>query len=345
MAAKITLNSGHTIPTLGLGTFKATAPGEVKAAVKAAVCAGYRLIDCAAGYGNQKEVGAAIAELIADGVVTRDELFVVSKLFQTHHHWDGDDSRCHETLEQTLSDLQLEYLDLFLIHWPFAFLEKKLEKPEGTPQPLRLPDGSPNPIWTIRMEYLKTWACMETMVAAEKVRSIGVSNFTIAQLGHLQAAAQIPPAVNQVECHLYLQQEEMLRWCAEQKIAVMGYSPLGSSAQRYPETHGVTLLNHPAVKAVAEECGQTTGQVLIRWGRQKYPETLISIPKSSRPERIKQNFAVTGWELSEGAMQALDGLESDFRYFISYLKKPDNQQLWHDGKTEQGNDSDFVSSS
>ena len=124
----------------------------------------------------------------------------------------------------------------------------------------------------------------------------------------------------------------------------MGYSPLGSSAQRSPQSHGVTLLNHPSVKAVAEECGRTTGQVLIRWGRQRYPDTLISIPKSSRPERIEQNFAVTDWELPESAMQALGGLESDFRYFISYLKKPDNQELWHEGKTEQGNDSDFVSS-
>jgi diketogulonate reductase-like aldo/keto reductase len=142
------------MPQLGLGTFQATAKGEVKAAVKAAVRAGYRLIDCAAGYGNQKEVGEAIAELIAEGVVTRSQLFVVSKLFQTHHSWNGDDSRCHETLAQTLADLGLEYIDLFLIHWPFGFQEKVLEKPIGTKQPLRLSDGSPNPIWTIKMEYL-----------------------------------------------------------------------------------------------------------------------------------------------------------------------------------------------
>ena len=185
MAPSIVLNSGAVIPSVGLGTFQATAPGEVAAAVKAAVRAGYRLIDCAAGYGNQAEVGAALAELIAEGVCTREELFVVSKLFQTHHVWDGDDSRCHETLDQTLKDLQLEYLDLFLIHWPFAFGEKKLEKPEGSPQPLRLPDGSPNPIWTIRMEYVSTWRCMEGMVAAGKTKSIGVSNFTISQVPRL----------------------------------------------------------------------------------------------------------------------------------------------------------------
>ena len=94
------LNDGMSMPQLGLGTFQATAPGEVKTAVKAAVVAGYRLIDCAAGYGNQKEVGEAIAEVIAEGVTTREELFIVSKLFQTHHVWGGDESRCHETLNQ-----------------------------------------------------------------------------------------------------------------------------------------------------------------------------------------------------------------------------------------------------
>jgi diketogulonate reductase-like aldo/keto reductase len=173
------LNSGAPMPTLGLGTFQATEPGEVARAVKAAVRAGYRLIDCAAGYGNQAEVGEALQELFAEGVVKREDLFIVSKLFQTHHVWEGDASRTAETLAQTLSELQLDYLDLYLMHWPFAFEQKKLEMPAGTPQPLRLPDGSPNPIWTIRMEYTATWAAMEAMVSTGKVKSIGVSNFTV----------------------------------------------------------------------------------------------------------------------------------------------------------------------
>jgi diketogulonate reductase-like aldo/keto reductase len=158
----LALNDGNGMPQVGLGTFQATAPGEVKAAVKAAIESGYRLIDCAAGYGNQVEVGDAIAECIAAGTVAREDLFVVSKLFQTHHVWEGDDSRCHATLAQTLADLRLDYLDLFLIHWPFAFAELKLEKPAGVSQPLRLPDGSPNPIWTIRMEYVATWKVLPT---------------------------------------------------------------------------------------------------------------------------------------------------------------------------------------
>jgi diketogulonate reductase-like aldo/keto reductase len=224
----LTLNDDTSIPKIGLGTFQATAEGEVKSAVKAAVKAGYRLIDCAAGYGNQKEVGEAIAELIADGIVNRSELFIVSKLFQTHHVWEGDESRCHQTLSQTLSDLGLEYIDLFLMHWPFGFAEKVLEKPLGTKQPLRLADGSPNPIWTIKMEYLATWKVMEQMKADGKTTSIGVSNFTIDQLKHLLAKAKVPPAVNQVELHPYFQQQEMVAFCASKGIKIMGYSPLGN---------------------------------------------------------------------------------------------------------------------
>lgn len=341
-ARTLSLNSGHSIPVLGLGTFQATKPGEVGGAVKAAVRAGYRLIDCAAGYGNQAEVGVAVAELIAEGTVKREDLFIVSKLFQTHHVWEGDESRCQETLEQTLKDLQLEYLDLYLIHWPFAFGEKKLEKPEGVPQPLRMPDGSPNPIWSIRMEYLATWRTLEGMVGAGKVRSIGVSNFSTDQLEHLRTSAKVMPAVNQVELHPYLQQQDMMSYCEEKGIIVMGYSPLGSSAQRSPEAHGSTLLAHPVVVEVAEQVGKSVAQVLIRFGLQKYPKQLVSIPKSSNPERIAANFEVHDWELSSNAMAKLEGLNCDFRYFMSYLKKPDNNVLWHNGQTEQGNDNDWV---
>ena len=333
--ALLPLNDGRgAIPQVGLGTFQATAAGEVKAAVKAAVEAGYRLIDCAAGYGNQREVGEAIAELVGAGVVAREELFVVSKLFQTHHAWEGDESRCHATLEQTLDELGLEYLDLYLIHWPFGFAESVLEKPLGTKQPLRLPDGSPNPIWTIKMEYLSTWRVLEQMQAAGKTRSIGVSNFTVAQLEHLMAETTVPPAVNQVELHPYFQQPEMVAFCAGHGIKVMGFSPLGSSADRAPPEHGTTLLKHPAVLAIAGEAGRSAGQVLIRYGIQRYPDSLVSIPKSSNAGRIAANFDVFGWELTEAQMAALEALDCGFRYFISYLKRPDNERLWHEGVIE-----------
>lgn len=217
-APTLTLSSGHAMPVLGLGTFQATRPGEVSTAVKAAVRAGYRLIDCAQGYGNQAEVGEAIAELLAEGTCTREELFIVSKVFQTHHAWEGDAERCKEALQSTLEDLRLDYLDLLLIHWPFAFQEKKLEHPPGQPQPLRLPDGSPNPVFTIRMEYCKTWGALEGFVDSGQCRSIGVSNFTCEQLTHLCSVARILPAVNQVEIHPYLGQTHLLEHC-ERSVA------------------------------------------------------------------------------------------------------------------------------
>ena len=232
---------------------------------------------------------------------------------------------------------------LLLIHWPFAFAEQKLEKPEGTPQPLRLPDGSPNPIWTIKMEYTHTWRAFERFVRDGKCHSIGVSNFTIEQLKHLCEVATIPPAVNQIELHPYLPQQEMLAHCQSRGIKVMGYSPLGSSADRYPAAHGTTLLKHPVVMRVAKEVGRSEAQVLIRWGMQRYPSTLVTIPKSSNPERIAINCDIYNWSLPDEAMADLNGLDCAFRYFISYMKTPDNDRLWHDGMTETGTDRDFIS--
>ena len=136
------------------------------------------------------------------------------------------------------------------------------------------------------------------------------------QLEHLCSVAKIPPAVNQVELHPYFQQGELMAYCEAAGIVVMGFSPMGSSFDRYPAGHETTLLKHPLVNEIAEAAGKTASQVLIRFGLQKYPANLVSIPKSSNAERIGQNFDVSGWELSPEAMASLDGLESDFRYFI-----------------------------
>lgn len=307
---------------LGLGTFKA-AKGEVGDAVKAAVRSGYRLIDCAFGYGNEDEVGAALAEVMREGTVARKDVFVVSKVFQTHHVWHGDASRVRESLDKTLSNLRLEYLDLLLIHWPFAF-----EQTFPLQFPLRLDDGTPNPKLNVEVEYHATWRALEGFVREGKVKSIGVSNFSIEQLTDLCSKCSIPPAVNQIEVHPYMSQRKLKEFCDSKGIAVMAYSPLGSATPIFPAQHGSTLLNHSVVKSIASEAKVTPGQVLIRWSVQN---GFISIPKSSKPARIAQNGDVLSWRLPDAAMRQLDGLNCDFRYFVSYFKRPDNDMRWHDG--------------
>mgnify|MGYP002629210244 CR=1 FL=1 len=217
-------------------------------------------------------------------------------------------------------------------------------------------------------------------------------SLTSTSVGQPQASKTVP-AVNQVELHPYLSQSSLVQYCEGCGIRVMGYSPLGGSSDRAPAAHGTTLLQHPTVNAIAKGVNKTPGQVLIRWALQC---GVISIPKSSNPERLAQNFATLDWQLGEKAMEQLAGLESDFRcvclcacgrpkptlldllprggaaadprilvvsfeipsicslahgnvravadarYFISYLKKPDNNERWHDGKIEQGNDEDWV---
>jgi len=308
------------IPQLGLGTWKA-APGEVGAAVTAAIGAGYRLIDCAAAYGNEAEVGAALRGAIDGGVVTRDELFVVGKCFQTHHVWRGDSGRPREALLQTLEDLQLESLDLYLMHWPFAF-EQKDALDAAKWGPFRDAVGTPNPALTIELEYVDTWRCLQALAADGLTDAVGVSNCTAAQLAEMAAGGLpggAPLAVNQVEFHPYLQQPELRSYCAAQGITMMGYSPLGSgdsySGASYPADMGCTLLANPAVLEVARRHGKSAAQVLVRFSLQS---GLVCIPKSSRPARIEENFDVLDFELTPRDLELLTILDRGFRYGIGY---------------------------
>lgn len=313
------------MPPVGLGLWK-SAKGEVGAAVRSALETGYRLLDGAAAYGNEAEVGEALAAAIADGVVARDDVFVVSKLFNTHHVWKDDRSRPAAALAKTLADLRLERLDAWLMHWPFAFEQTDLGAIGG----LRGPDGTPNPKLVLAVEFVETWREMVALQAAGMVRHLGVCNFTVEQLKALLAAfPQHPPAINQVELHPYLAQPELVSYCEENGIRLMAYSPLGSgdsySGASFPKrgsgrfetpSGGAPLLQNEVVAEVAARRGATAAQVLIRWGMQK---GFASIPKSVKPERIEQNFrAASSIELSAEDMDALATLDCGFRYGIGY---------------------------
>lgn len=288
---------GAEMPILGLGTWK-SAPGEVYQAVKEALKVGYRHIDCAPIYGNEKEVGRALTEAFDEGIVRREEVWITSKLWNNAHA----PKAVQPALEQTLKDLQLDYLDLFLIHWPVAQKEESV-LPESPSDFLSLED---RPIQ-------KTWEAMENLVDLKLVRHIGVSNFSIPKLEQLLQAARIKPAMNQIELHPYLQQPQMLDFCKKNNIFLTGYSPLGSSDR--PEglkaENEPVLLQDEKVAQIAAQKEASPAQVLISWAIHR--GTAV-IPKSVNPARIQQNLEAANVVLTPQDMAALESLDKARRY-------------------------------
>ena len=254
------LNNGVRMPQLGYGVFQIPGP-ETTAAVKAALDAGYRSIDTAAIYGNEAGVGQAIAE----SGIARDELFVTTKLWNSAQGYDST----LKAFDESLAKLGLEQLDLYLIHWP-------------TPK---------------RDKFLDTWKAFEKLYADGRVRAIGVSNFQPAHLERLLDASDVVPAVNQIELHPYLQQQEVREFDAKHGIATEAWSPLAK---------GGGLLGDPAVADLAVKHSRTPAQIVLRWHLQLGN---IVIPKSVTPSRIAENFDVFGFTLSEDEMESLSPLD------------------------------------
>ncbi|KAJ3215311.1 hypothetical protein HDU67_000588 [Dinochytrium kinnereticum] len=261
------LNSGaQIIPALGLGTWKAQ-PNEVAEAVKHAVKIGYRHLDCAYIYENEKEIGEALRGIFASGI-PRSSLFITSKLWNTFHRPE-DVARA---IDITLSDLGLQSLDLYLVHWPLAFKNRGDGNSEKDAAGKTVFDTVP---------IIDTWRAMEALVDAGKVKAIGVSNFNITKLKALLSEARIKPAVNQVELHPYLPQDELLEFCNKNGIHVTAYSPLGSGKEE------PNLLKDEVVTDIAQRNGKSVAQVLISWAIQRGTSV---IPKSSNPKRLEENF-------------------------------------------------------
>jgi alcohol dehydrogenase (NADP+) len=289
--------NGDNIPVFGLGTWKSS-PGDIYAAVLKAIELGYRHIDCAAIYGNEKEIGAALKDAMAAGDVKREDLFVTSKLWNNAHRKED----VAGALEKSLSDLCLDYLDLYLVHWPVALVPQCI-----------FPSKASDFLSLEELPLSETWEGMEDCVKKGMVRHIGVSNFSIKKLEGLMETAKIRPEMNQIEMHPYLAQLDMLVYCRENKILVTAYAPLGSgdrpAAMKNKNESG--LLDNPVVMEIAENLGHSPAQVLIQWAMER--GTLV-IPKSVTPQRLAENFLSDQVQLSGENIIALGDLDSGSRY-------------------------------
>jgi alcohol dehydrogenase (NADP+) len=291
------VTGGDHLPALGLGTWK-SAPGAVYTAVKEALAIGYRHIDCAPIYQNEPEVGRAIIEAIDAGTVARADLWLTSKLWNNAHAPD----QVRPALEKTLTDLRIDSLDLYLIHWPVAFRPGVL-----------FARTSEDYVTLAQTPIIETWKAMEACVAEGLTRHIGVCNFSVAKLDALCRQAAIPPAMNQIELHPYLQQEGMLDFCRKNGVLVTAYAPLGSGDRpaAMKKSDEPTLLDNPVIQRVAAKHGAPPAQVLLAWGLGR--KTVV-IPKSVNPERLRQNLAAAHLVLDAQDRADIAALDRGYRF-------------------------------
>uniref|UniRef100_A0A0K0FCR5 Alcohol dehydrogenase [NADP(+)] (inferred by orthology to a human protein) n=1 Tax=Strongyloides venezuelensis TaxID=75913 RepID=A0A0K0FCR5_STRVS len=298
-------NNGLSIPVVGLGTWLSK-PGEVKAAVLEALKVGYRHIDCARVYQNQREVGEALKEAFDKEIVKREDVFVTTKIWNTCH----SKKKAKECLTRSLTELGLNYVDLVLIHWPHGYLEDTNEFFPFNKEKTK--------IYYSNIDYIETWEALQDLVAENMAKSIGLSNFNIQQIQRVLEVAKIKPVVNQVEMHVYLQQKELQKFCKEHDIILTAYSPLSNPASPLRDPGEVTIFEDETLIKIAAKHSKSVAQVALRYLLQL---GVVIIPKSISPQRIAENFDIFNFSLDEMDMEEIKNLDREKRYLC--IKKRD----------------------
>lgn len=296
--------NGDLIPLLGLGTWKSE-PGQVRKAVFWAIESGYRHIDCAAIYQNEREVGQGIADALAAGLVKREDLFITSKLWNSSHRFED----VPLAIQKTLSDLRLDYLDLYLVHWPVAFKPgvgfAKNREEYYTYQDVPL---------------AQTWQAMQTLKDAGLTKHIGVSNFNQSKLYEIINSGGQKPEMNQIELHPFLPQNVLVEFCKNNGILVTAYSPLGSPDSRLlRHQNDPKLMDHPLILDLATKHNVSSGQILIAWSLTR---DIAVIPKSINQERISQNLASTNIQFETLDLEKLNQIGVQHRFVDGSIFTP-----------------------
>ncbi|CAH1785950.1 unnamed protein product [Owenia fusiformis] len=302
--SEVQLNDGKKMPLFGLGTWQSK-PDEITKAVSAALDAGYRHIDTAAIYGNEHVIGDILQERIKAGKMKREDVYITTKLWITQMAKDA----VVPALKKSLEKLQLDYVDLYLIHGPAGLVSRE----DGTPMPLTK-DGM---LDIKSYDLTETWKGMEDCVKAGLAKSIGLSNFNSKQVTTILDKANIKPVTNQVECHCYFQQNKLEEFCKPYGIVLTAYAPIGSPSRPSKTDDEPVLLEDPVVKDIAKKYNKTTAQVLLRFLLQR---GIVVIPKSVTPSRIKSNSELYDFELVAEDMIKLRSIDRKKRMLKSFDK-------------------------
>ncbi|KAI8064322.1 4-dihydromethyltrisporate dehydrogenase [Gilbertella persicaria] len=294
--------TGDKIPLVGFGTARIK-PEDAEEVVYNAIKTGYRLIDGALHYKNEAEVGKAVRRAINDGIVKREDLFIVGKLWNNFH----GKEHVKRVFDITFENYGLDYIDLYLVHFPFATAYVDPSGPIGfldADKKLKL-ENSP---------MKDCWHELEKLVDSGRVRNIGISNFNVQSIVDLLTYARIRPSVLEIEHHPYLQQRRLINWAKKQDLHIIAYASFGNSVfdnvPKYLE-HLPKLLEHPVIKKVAEKHQRNPGQIALTWATQR---GITVIPKSAQVERMKTNLDVLSYKLDDEDFEAINDLEANGRF-------------------------------